>query len=62
MSLQRDFLWKGKNNDRGLHLVAWVQVCTPKSKGGLGLRHLDLMNKVLLWKWFWRFGLESDYM
>lgn len=46
--LQRDFLWKGENEDRGLHLVAWDHVCCPKSLGGLGLQRLHLVNKALI--------------
>lgn len=52
--LQGDILWKRGDDDRGLHLVAWDQVCILKPKGGLGLRKLDLMNKALLCKWLWR--------
>ena len=33
------------------HLVNWATVCTKKKKGGLGLRSLSNLNKVLLCKW-----------
>jgi hypothetical protein len=42
------------------HLVSWAKVCTPISKGGLGIRNLVLFNRALLGKWLWRFGLERD--
>lgn len=32
--LQREFLWKGEEEDKGMHLVAWDRVCTPKRFGG----------------------------
>lgn len=38
--LQRNFLRTGGDDDRRLHPVAWDQLSTPKSKGGLGLRRL----------------------
>ncbi|KAL8524433.1 hypothetical protein ACS0TY_014136 [Phlomoides rotata] len=31
-----------------------------KFDGGLGVRDLELFNKVLLWKWGWRFLNEGD--
>lgn len=38
--------------------MAWDQVCTPKSKGGLGLRRVKVMNKTLLCTWLWMFERE----
>lgn len=58
--IQRDFLWNGGGNDKGLYLVVWDRVCSPKFKGGLGLRSMEVMNKALLFKWLWRFGREED--
>lgn len=43
----------------GLHLVAWNRVCSPKEKGGAGLRNLVDMNKALLCKWLWRFDQKE---
>lgn len=57
---QRDFLWKGEEDGRGHHLVAWSKVCSSKQKGGLGLRRLEAIIKALLCKWLWRFGVEED--
>ena len=49
--VQRDFLWGGGNLERKAHLVNWEVVCADKDKGGLGLRKLAFLNKVLLGKW-----------
>ena len=32
------------------HLVGWDKVCTPKEKGGLGVRSPTLFNKAFLGK------------
>jgi hypothetical protein len=41
----RAFLWKGRREVNGGHcLVAWDEVTTPKSVGGLGLPNLCLLN------------------
>lgn len=53
-------MWKGRGDNKGLHLVAWDIVCTSKSNGGLGIRRLQLVSKSLLCKWLWRFGVEGD--
>jgi hypothetical protein len=58
--LQRDFIWGGMGEEFKYHLVSWAKVCTPISKGGLGIRNLVLFNSALLGKWLWCFGLERD--
>lgn len=40
--------------------MAWSKVCSSKQNGGLGLRMLVVMNKTLICKWLWRFGVEED--
>lgn len=41
-------------------LVDWNLVCQPKKNGGLGIRPIKLMNKVLLGEWLWRLGEENN--
>ena len=48
--IQRDFFWGGGALERKPHLVEWSIVCSDKRKGGLGVRNLALLNKVLLCK------------
>ncbi|KAJ9690905.1 hypothetical protein PVL29_013184 [Vitis rotundifolia] len=60
VKLQRDFLWGGGNMEKKVHLVKWEVVCGDKDKGGLGLRKLAPLNKVLLGKWIWRFACAKD--
>ena len=42
------------------HLMKWDTVCSDRRVGGLGVRHLHLLNKALLCKWIWRFASERE--
>jgi hypothetical protein len=37
-----------------MELMAWEEVCTPKTKGGLGIRDPLIMGKYLTTKTWWR--------
>ena len=58
--IQRDFLWGGEALENKLLLVKWSIVCKAKSKGGLGVCSLSLLNKALLCKWCWLYSSEGD--
>lgn len=34
-------------------------MCTPKDKGGTGLRRIQPMNRALFCKWLWQFGQKE---
>ena len=57
--IQKDFLWGNGSLEQKPHLVRWPIVCEDKTKGGLGVKSLGLLNKALLGKWSWRFTNEK---
>lgn len=44
----RQFVWGDTADHRIIHMVAWDNICRPRNKGGLGLRHARLINQSLL--------------
>ncbi|CAK8543927.1 unnamed protein product [Lathyrus sativus] len=52
--IQRQFLWFGLKEGKGVNWISWKIVCKPKSKGGLGVKDISIFNKALLRKWIWR--------
>ncbi|KAL4278019.1 hypothetical protein GQ457_03G016740 [Hibiscus cannabinus] len=50
----RRFWWSGKGSARGWPLVAWDDICLPKTAGRIGFKDLHLFNIALLGKQIWR--------
>lgn len=50
-SLISNFICCGNVNKRCIHWVNLETVCKPKEKGGLGVRDVGEINKVLILKW-----------
>lgn len=52
--LRRNFLWEAEDASAGgKSLVNWVQVCSPKSYGGLGVKNIDCFSRALRLRWEW---------
>ncbi|XP_074298667.1 uncharacterized protein LOC141629590 [Silene latifolia] len=49
-SICRNYLWVGTSNYIRTPLVSWEQVCTPKSEGGLGIKHSFTWNMATVGK------------
>lgn len=58
-AIERNFLWRGCDNDFKYHLVNWDSITKAKKVGGLGVKSLIALNRAFLGKWIWRFGLED---
>ena len=50
----RGFLWGDTMEGRKTHLINWETVTKEKSKGGLGIRKMQHMNKALMAKLGWK--------
>ncbi|KAK8676431.1 hypothetical protein V6N13_142005 [Hibiscus sabdariffa] len=50
----RRFWWSGKGSARGWPFVAWSDLCSTKSVGGMGFKDLHLFNIALVVKQLWR--------
>ena len=59
ISICRSFLWSGCIGKRTA-LVAWKQVCLPKSEGGLGLLDLTARSNSVLAGHIWNIHLKAD--
>jgi hypothetical protein len=48
------FFWQGDGEKWKYRLTKWNIICRPKDQGGLGIEVLELKNKCLLNKWFFK--------
>eukprot|EP00253_Pinus_taeda_P013273 PITA_13273 len=53
-NLQRGFLWGSSATNHKWALVKWATVCTPKDKGGIGLRDPKHSNSIMSAKIWWQ--------
>lgn len=58
----RGFIWGDTEAQRKIHLVAWDDLCIPKSHGGLGLIDMRKVNKASAMKAGWRLCTRRDDM
>ncbi|KAL9437498.1 hypothetical protein AB3S75_023377 [Citrus x aurantiifolia] len=58
--LCRRFIWSGSAEHHKMSLLNWNMVCTPKSKGGLGFKKLEIMNQALIMKDNWSLITEPN--
>lgn len=48
--IEREFIWGGVRGDCKINRFSWRWICLPKSKGGLGVKDMKLVNISLLTK------------
>lgn len=53
--IRRQFLW-GKNGEvnGGMSLINWHMACKHSKWGGMGILDLEIQNKALLLRWWWK--------
>ena len=59
-SLCRSYLWSGTRHVTKKALIAWEQVCRPKSEGGMGLINMAIWNKAAVAKLCWDLANKED--
>ncbi|XP_026447948.1 uncharacterized protein LOC113348402 [Papaver somniferum] len=52
--LIRNFLWSGDGEVRKYKTLSWKKICVPYIEGGLGIRRLEVLKKILLMKMMWK--------
>ena len=56
----RSFLWFGLSNTGKPGNVSWARVCTPKKYYGLGIRNLELWNRIAVGKVVWHIAMRKE--
>ncbi|XP_070015206.1 uncharacterized protein [Nicotiana sylvestris] len=54
------FLWTGETENKAKALVAWKQLCWPKSAGGLNITDILIWNRAVLIKHLWNINKKKD--
>lgn len=60
ITLQCNYLWGGKEDDKKIVWLKWEEICKPFMEGGLGIKNLGAFNKALIGKRTWRFLGERE--
>ncbi|GJZ07127.1 dual specificity protein phosphatase 1-like protein, partial [Tanacetum coccineum] len=60
VSLLCNFLWSNKGSSGSMVSIKWVDVCRPKSQGGLGLKSMHEWNTALMAKHLWNIIISKD--
>ena len=48
------FFWGQRGNNRKIHWIKWLDLCKPKTQGGMGFKDFSISNDALLDKQTWR--------
>ena len=59
-SLCRSYLWSGTRHVTKKALIAWEQVCRPKSEGGMGLINMQVWNRAAVAKLCWDLANKEE--
>jgi hypothetical protein len=59
-SAMAKYWWSSSLDRKSMHWVSWRNLTTPKVKGGMGFRDLQVFNLALLGKHGWRFMTNSN--
>ena len=59
-TLRARFFWGAADGEKKISWVKWGVVLNSKENGGLGVGSIQALNKALLYKWKWRFGINHN--
>jgi hypothetical protein len=54
------FFWQNDGHKKKYRLTKWNIICRPKDQGGLGIEALEIKNRCLLTKWFFKLLNEEE--
>ncbi|GJZ66992.1 hypothetical protein Tco_0630232 [Tanacetum coccineum] len=56
----KSFLWNQGELSKGKAKVAWLNICRPKTMGGLGLKELEVWNECMIMKHLWNIASDKN--